>query len=907
MKLKAIEIVGFGKWQHYKIEFSQGNQLVDGNNEAGKSTVYQFIQAMFFGFPTKGKKKKDYTPKNGGAYGGYLWFDHPIYGEVKIERFKEKNKGQAKLYYNQQIGDEKLLEKILHPVTKELAQSVYTFQQEQLTDLENLEEEKLQKSLLSLGVTGSPQLLTIREEYFKKAQAIYKGKGSQPSLNQKLLTYQELQQKIYNKEKQEASFQQVEKQLLAVQQEIFEKQNQMRADEKKKHLLEKRQMNFPLYEELQQLNKEQPSKILISVNHTDQKKLEAAYQQHQFLNEELARLSYEIATRSEDNEQTEHFNFYLREESTIQTLLNRRYEIEKQLVEIEWMEQTVQQNQQEMKQLENRWHWNSQTPPHLLFDEKELQRIREKEVAQAVQLQNAETNIQMIQKDIEIREENLSTFELVNKDMFSKTVKNKGKRIQTIWCIIGIFLLLTGFFLPVPFKYIVMGLGVVVSILGIAPLIYQPKDTYENEKKQWQEKLSQLDYLNEQLMAAKNQLAHIKVLEQTAKEEIQKNVEENNLGKMDRIDLWLNHRNDVTRYLLLLNTNKELLNQINENQEQLKEVKELTEHFFAWLPISRKPLKERIETIHHFADQMEKIKFAQEYQADAYTKQGIRELKEKHHDLLNDIQPLLEQYKIKAIDEIPIQLQAYQTSWKQTNRYEEITAMLGNLYEEETNVEQLIKQQKDLANKMSKDTSHLQELQSKEQELLYQKQKMLSDGTLDELYQEQAGLKAEIEELALEWSGYWLAGQLLMDLLTELSEKQLPSLLLKATEYFRLLTKESYKEIQMVDSILIFIDATGQRFMIQELSTGTRDQLLMAVRFAFLYLQGSTMLYPVIVDDGWLHYDQQRKYNLAKLFERFGETHQIICFSSDQEMVNYYKELNQKIIHLEEDKNEKTS
>jgi uncharacterized protein YhaN len=46
-----------------------------------------------------------------------------------------------------------------------------------------------------------------------------------------------------------------------------------------------------------------------------------------------------------------------------------------------------------------------------------------------------------------------------------------------------------------------------------------------------------------------------------------------------------------------------------------------------------------------------------------------------------------------------------------------------------------------------------------------------------ELYQRQAILKAEIKELAQRWSGYQLAGQLLMDLLTELSEQQLPSLL----------------------------------------------------------------------------------------------------------------------------------
>ncbi len=104
MKLLAVEIVGFGKWQQQKITFESGNQLLYGANEVGKSTLYQFIQAMLFGFPTKGKRKRDYAPKNGGSYGGRLWLAHPVFGEVQVERFKEKNKGQAIIYYQQQMG-----------------------------------------------------------------------------------------------------------------------------------------------------------------------------------------------------------------------------------------------------------------------------------------------------------------------------------------------------------------------------------------------------------------------------------------------------------------------------------------------------------------------------------------------------------------------------------------------------------------------------------------------------------------------------------------------------------------------------------------------------------------------------------------------------------------------------------
>ncbi|MFD1900814.1 ATP-binding protein [Enterococcus termitis] len=78
MKLIAIELVGFGKWQQQRIEFLPQNQLLFGANEAGKSTIYQFIQAMLFGFPPKGKRKKITNPKMAprmvDAYGSLTQF-----------------------------------------------------------------------------------------------------------------------------------------------------------------------------------------------------------------------------------------------------------------------------------------------------------------------------------------------------------------------------------------------------------------------------------------------------------------------------------------------------------------------------------------------------------------------------------------------------------------------------------------------------------------------------------------------------------------------------------------------------------------------------------------------------------------------------------------------------------------
>ncbi|WP_086314451.1 hypothetical protein A5821_002022 [Enterococcus sp. 7F3_DIV0205] len=896
MKLIAIELVGFGKWQQHKIEFLPKNQLFFGTNEAGKSTIYQFIQAMLFGFPPKGKRKKDYQPKNGAAYGGRLWFSHPIYGEVQVERFKGQNKGQAKVYFNDQIGDESTLEKMLHPLTKELFQSVFTFQQEQLSQLEKLSEEELQTSLLSLGLSGSQQLLVSREDYFKRAQVVYKGKGSQPPLNQKLNAYQLLQQKINEKEQQERPFQQLIAELAGTERSIAEKRQKAQELKTQLALVEKQVMNLPLYEELQSIEHTKTDTVLTP---DEKETLLSIYQQHRFLSEELTRLNQNIAAQSETEAQTEDYQFYLKEEGHIQQLLNQRYEIDKLLSEINWMTQSLQQNKQEMFPLEKQWGWNSKTPPQLTFEEQAVNELRDEIVARTVKLQTTQTDLKLLEEEIATREENLSTFETINKEMFRKNHRQTKKTVNLFYCGVAGLCLLLSFFLPTPLRYGTFLLSAGFLIAGLFPLFYQPKDTYEGEKRQWQEKLSQLDYLNDQLLKIKAEIKKINEEEKEMSEYIAQKVKENHLGRMDQVEFWLTHRTDITRYLILLNTNQELENQLKEDQKRMTKLAEQTERYTARLPIAGTSLGERIRVISNFADKMEKVRFAQEYQADAYTRQTIREVKEKQQQVTDQARPLLHRFQIASINEIPNKIKGYQEANANYKRKQELQRMLVGVYPESSDPKQLPSRQIALTQTLNDVEESIQQLQEKEQKLLYQRQQMLADGTLDELYQKRAELMTEIEELALNWSANQLAGQVLMDLLTELSEKQLPNLLKKATDYFKLLTRNTYRAIQLQEEQLIVVREDQQRFMLHELSTGTRDQVIMAVRFAFLYLQEHRSLCPIMIDDGWLHYDSQRKEQLAQLFAVFSEHQQVICFSSDQEMVSYYKELKQPIIELE--------
>ena len=80
MILEKLYIDGFGKFSDYSLNFSPSIQILYGENEAGKSTIHAFIQAMLYGIPKGASKKEEffqYRPfSKAPGFGGSLTFSH---------------------------------------------------------------------------------------------------------------------------------------------------------------------------------------------------------------------------------------------------------------------------------------------------------------------------------------------------------------------------------------------------------------------------------------------------------------------------------------------------------------------------------------------------------------------------------------------------------------------------------------------------------------------------------------------------------------------------------------------------------------------------------------------------------------------------------------------------------------
>ncbi len=127
MYIKSVKIYGFGKHINRELNFKSGLNVIYGENEAGKTTVFAFIRAMLYGLTGRGSEnyRKKYMPwervdsqGKGVRFGGELVFEsegtvyHEIclWGASKREDVCTLNEfytGRAvKLFPNKTVGEQ---------------------------------------------------------------------------------------------------------------------------------------------------------------------------------------------------------------------------------------------------------------------------------------------------------------------------------------------------------------------------------------------------------------------------------------------------------------------------------------------------------------------------------------------------------------------------------------------------------------------------------------------------------------------------------------------------------------------------------------------------------------------------------------------------------------------------------
>lgn len=182
MKVQSLRINHFGHFADFELSFEDASFVVlHGQNEAGKSTLLEFLRKVLFGFDNRER----YAFVEGDKIGGRLIFD--LADQRRVELFRRKglkNTVQIKIDGTEAALDEHGFARLLGDPDANLFKSIFAFGLDELREAEqSLQHESLRAALYAggLGSTLNPQQLL--DDLESQSNALFKAGGSKPVIN----------------------------------------------------------------------------------------------------------------------------------------------------------------------------------------------------------------------------------------------------------------------------------------------------------------------------------------------------------------------------------------------------------------------------------------------------------------------------------------------------------------------------------------------------------------------------------------------------------------------------------------------------------------------------------------------------------------------------------------------------
>jgi uncharacterized protein YhaN len=197
MKIQQLHINRFGHFYEYDLPFpGDGLQVIYGPNEAGKTTLLEFLRGLLFDFPSR-------TPYDFGGQGGEIAGVATLElrnGQVCELRRRKGNKNKVTIKLDGQLTniDDAGWLRMLDKADRNLFESVFAFGLADLSQGESsLKHESLQSALFGGSLGGgvnSPD--KVIAELTREADDLFKKGGSKPAINAHLAEIKRLTKEI---------------------------------------------------------------------------------------------------------------------------------------------------------------------------------------------------------------------------------------------------------------------------------------------------------------------------------------------------------------------------------------------------------------------------------------------------------------------------------------------------------------------------------------------------------------------------------------------------------------------------------------------------------------------------------------------------------------------------------------
>ncbi|MFJ1627267.1 ATP-binding protein [Marinilactibacillus psychrotolerans] len=915
MRIKTLTIYGYGKWIDKTFDFSPEYHVIYGKNEAGKSTLMSFIHSILFGFPTRHSALLRYEPKDSSRYGGKLIIDDERFGIVSIERVQGKSTGDVKvLLADGSTGSDDLLHKIIYGIDRNLYQSVFSFHLKGIEQVEEMTKDQLSRYFLSAGALGTEQFLKRSDQLKQQANQLYKPTGRIPEINQALKKIEAKKASMEEAKSKNTQYLDLLQKVENISREIDKSEIDKRTFQKQIESLRQVEQNWESILEISQLEKDIEQLNTSGLSENGLYELNHLNKQIEEIRKEILKLQGTLKEFQKEYEPSKELIMYQENEKNINFLAIQLESISDMIREKMFIDKEADRLQQNIikNKVQEGLESNEELSVALSGAERnqvDQWRVEYNEVEQMLTtLKEAQFQVEYKKESLE---ENIDQLEktLWSNEKFRKEeeyhdeIKNNQQNKPTTTLeiifisasIIGVLVTaMLNLFMPwASFGFVFIIVGSLISSL-LKKNRNQKKNqdfsTYEayieqkEMRRQWRQYLFNIDKLEEEKRSNQKErdiLYH----------------RENNI-----LEQWINFK----KYKHI-NTSIELIDALKhedkmivlrEQGNELRRLRKAALELEKDILLKMEPFKKMgnlfseddtpEQKVNRFKNYYNKVKeeknHLQQYVIESQeVRRALNQLFENEKEYLVKKQNLLQE---AGADSEDVFRHLYGIL-KQKNEKEERLKILKEQIPAES-VENFAFSKEEIENNRVQLQEEINKIKEKIKMQTEQKIKLeINIKNLEEggeytaLLQEFENEKSLLQELVNKWISKRLASYMIERTLKYARKDRFPETIKDAERYFAHLTNDAYKKIVINNETVWVLTQDGNYLKAEELSRGTAEPLYVALRLAFIANIQDTIRMPLLIDDGFVNLDRNRRARMYQLLKEISKKTQVIYFSFD--------------------------
>ncbi|AYM02931.1 ATP-binding protein [Levilactobacillus yiduensis] len=857
MHLNRLTIYGFGHFHDRTFDLSAGLNFLLGANEAGKSTLTQFITAIFFGFPTKKHPALRYEPLDGSRFGGEIAFTQAGI-DYLVSRTDGPHGGKVTLRDTSHDLDLPAanLARLLAPVDGQLFASVYAINEPRLGTVFSASKQELIDRLRHVGAVGSDFWLQQAHHLEQAAESQYKPQGRNPQLNQQLREHRELTAKLakadaaYETYWQLLQQQQTLRHTQAATQQALAHQRAVTAQ------LTQQAALWATYTEWQRLGAD--DQVTASgFTPDDATRLEQLRGQVTASGQTLAQDQQHLQQLQQESQLPPLFQDYLPVASQVDPLLAQLPAI----TQADQDQQRLAASQRDLESraaaLEHQYATQGQMPrPFSLATTQQVSALQERLTAANLKRRRLQQQLNQLNERFQ------------REQPTRRQQKNPLADKQIVWLAIGLVVLVGSMFLPgTLFKLVGALFGVAVGYYGVFLVDSSTPASRELEtltadirdsQAQLREGGQLVDELNNQLdaIASARGLGDLPVAQWSAAQAA--------IGEWER-----------------------LIQQLETTGQQLTKAQQTVATYLAAVTQALPAVAgDDLATIQPQLAQLQTLKQSLRHQEGdlASTTARLQADQTAVDQARQQLTTFLSTRNLRSVEAF---YQRYQTQREQTNRQQQRTALAEQLGTNLTALRQVADHATltdQLTQAQAQQAATQQQLDHTTTQLATlagQLDHLTASGTQATLRQKLANLETQMVATTQDWLVKRLTSQWIAATLAAASGDRLPQIVAQASNYYGKLTENRYTEIELTATTLRVRRHDGDWRDVGQLSRGTAEQLDLAVKLAFAVVMNQQVKMPLVIDDGFVNFDAQRRQAAYALLAEISQTLQVIFLTAD--------------------------